>query len=99
MRPVSRFPAVTRDVSMLMDADVPASRVRALIDEAAEPLVELVSVLEDYRDPEHVPAGKKGMLWSITYRSSEGTLTDAQVDRAHEAIVARLLETLPARRR
>jgi phenylalanyl-tRNA synthetase beta chain len=99
MRPVSRFPAVTRDISMLMNADVPASRVRALIAEAAEPLVELVTVLEDYRNPEHVPAGKKGMLWSITYRSSEGTLTDAQVDRAHEAIVARLLETLPAQRR
>jgi phenylalanyl-tRNA synthetase beta chain len=99
MRPVSRFPAVTRDISMLMDADVPASRVRVLIDEAAEPLVEHVTVLEDYRDPEHVPAGKKGMLWSITYRSYEGTLTDAQVERAHEAIVARLLEKLPARRR
>jgi phenylalanyl-tRNA synthetase beta chain len=99
MRPVSRFPSVTRDLSMLMDADVPASRVRALIDEAVEPLVELVTVLEDYRDPEHVPAGKKGMLWSITYRSAEGTLTDAQVERAHEAIVTRLLEKLPARRR
>jgi phenylalanyl-tRNA synthetase beta chain len=99
MRPVSRFPAVTRDISMLMNADVPASRVRALIDEAAEPLVEAVTVLEDYRDTEHVPAGKKGMLWSITYRSAEGTLTDAQVERAHEAIVGRLLEKLPARRR
>lgn len=99
MRAVSRFPAVTRDISMLMGVDVPAARVRALIDEAAEPLIELVTVLEDYRDPEHVPAGKKGMLWSITYRSSEGTLTDAQVDRAHEAIVARLLEKLPAQRR
>lgn len=99
MHPIPRYPAVTRDVSLLMDASVPAARVRALIDEAAEPLVELVTVLEDYRDPEHVPAGKKGMLWSITYRSVEGTLTDAQVDRAHEAIVARLLEQLPAQRR
>lgn len=99
MRAVSRFPAVTRDISMLMDAAVPASRVRELIDEAGEPLVEAVTVLEDYRDPQHVPAGKKGMLWSITYRSPEGTLTDAQVERAHEAIVARLLEKLPARRR
>ncbi|HWN66744.1 MAG TPA: phenylalanine--tRNA ligase subunit beta [Haliangium sp.] len=99
MRPVSRFPAVTRDLSMLMSADVPAARVRALIDEAAEPLIEAVTVLEDYRDPEHVPAGKKGMLWSITYRSAEGTLTDAQVERAHEAIVTRLLEKLPAQRR
>jgi phenylalanyl-tRNA synthetase beta subunit len=41
----------------------------------------------------------KSMLWSITYRSRDRTLTDADVDRAHEAIVARLVEHLPAQRR
>ena len=107
MHAIPRYPAVTRDISLLMDEAVPAARVRQLIDEAArqaaeqgaESLVERVAVLEDYRDPDNVPAGKKGMLWSITYRSTEGTLTDAQVDAAHEVIVARLLSELPARRR
>jgi phenylalanyl-tRNA synthetase beta subunit len=39
------------------------------------------------------------MLWSIAYRSPERTLTDAEVDKAHEAIVGRLVENLPAQRR
>ncbi|ACY16243.1 phenylalanine--tRNA ligase subunit beta [Haliangium ochraceum] len=99
MQAIPRYPAVTRDISMLMDAAIPASRVREVIDARAESLLERVLVLEDYRDPAHVPAGKKGMLWSITYRSAEGTLTDAQVDKAHGAIVEHLLATLPAERR
>ena len=56
-------------------------------------------LLEDYRDPSRVPEGQKGMLWSITYRSLERTLTDAEVDAAHEAIVGRVLAELPATRR
>lgn len=99
MRAIPRYPSTARDISLFMDEGIPAARVRDLIGEAADPLVEQVTVLEDYRDPANVPVGQKGMLWSITYRSSEGTLTDAQVDAAHEAIVARLLEKIPAQRR
>jgi phenylalanyl-tRNA synthetase beta chain len=99
MREIPRYPAITRDVSLFVDEALPAGRVRALIDEAAEPLIERVAILEEYRDPAYVPAGKKGLLWTITYRSATATLTDVQVDAAHEAIVARLVEILPAQRR
>ena len=60
--------------------------------------VEELSLLEDYRG-DKVPAGQKSMLWSLRYRSLERTLTDAEVDGAHERIVARLLNDLPAQRR
>jgi phenylalanyl-tRNA synthetase beta chain len=99
MRPIARFPAVVRDLSFFVAAEVPAQRVRDLIDACSESLIEQVSVLEDYRDPERVPAGKKGMLWSITYRSPTGTLTDKEVDRAHEAVVDQVLAGLGALRR
>jgi phenylalanyl-tRNA synthetase beta subunit len=39
------------------------------------------------------------MLWSMTYRGEGRTLTDAEVDAAHEALVARLLTALRAERR
>ena len=39
------------------------------------------------------------MLWSIAYRAPDRTLTDVEVDRAHEAIVGRLVENLGAQRR
>lgn len=99
MRQVPKFPAVTRDVSLFVPEATPAGRVGDLIDEAADPWIEGVAVLEEYRDPAHVPAGQKGLLWSITYRSHEKTLTDREVDDRHEALVADLVEKLAATRR
>jgi phenylalanyl-tRNA synthetase beta chain len=99
LEPIPRFPAITRDLSFFVDAEVPASRVEALISEAEQALLERVTVLEDFRDPKYVPEGKKGMLWSMTYRSPRRTLTDAEVDEAHAHIVERLLTELPAQQR
>ncbi len=98
MRAIPKFPGATRDVSLLMDAAIPAAAVAGAIALAKEPLVVGVHALEDYRDA-RLGEGKKSMLWSIDYRSPERTLTDAEIDAAHEAIVARLVQTLPAQRR
>jgi phenylalanyl-tRNA synthetase beta chain len=98
MRAIPRFPGSTRDVSLLLAADIPAARVQATITAANEPLVSGVRLLEDYRDAK-LGAGHKSMLWSIAYRAPDRTLTDVEVDRAHEAIVGRLVENLGAQRR
>jgi phenylalanyl-tRNA synthetase beta chain len=98
MRPIPRFPGSERDVSLLLAEDIPAGCVVDVIEAANEPLVTKVRLMEEYRDPK-LPAGHKSMLWSIGYRSPERTLTDAEVDKAHEAIVGRLVENLPAQRR
>jgi phenylalanyl-tRNA synthetase beta chain len=99
MKPIPRHPSSWRDVSFFVAAEVPAQRIADLLVGAREPLVESVKVLEDYRDPARVPAGKKGMLWSITYRAEDRTLTDTELDKVHEALVARLLGELGAERR
>jgi len=83
---------------MSQGSSIPAARIADVIADAAEPLVAGVRLLEDYRDAK-LGAGVKSMLWSIAYRSPERTLTDAEVDRAHETIVGRLVENLPAQRR
>jgi len=98
MQPIPRFPGSTRDVSLLLSADIPAARISEVIDQVAEPLVQRVRLLEDYRDAK-LGDGMKSMLWSIEYRSADRTLTDAEVDHAHEAIVGRLVDSLPAQRR
>ena len=98
MQPIARFPGSTRDVSLLLGEAIPAARVTEVIAAAHEALVGGVRLLEDYRDSK-LPAGTKSMLWSIAYRAPDRTLTDVEVDRAHEAIVGRLVENLPAQRR
>jgi len=89
-----RFPAVTRDVSFWIDVAVSADQQRAAMRASAEPMLRDIAVLEDFRDPRFVPAGKKGMLWTLTYRADEKTLTDAEVDAAHARVVAALSAAL-----
>jgi phenylalanyl-tRNA synthetase beta chain len=88
--PPPRFPAVTRDISFWIDVAVTADEQRALLAADAGPLLRDLQVREDYRDPKYTPAGKKGMLWSLTYRADERTLTDAEVDAAHARVVGAL---------
>ena len=99
MRAVPRFPASSRDVSLLLPDAVPAAEVERVIAGASEPLLERVALAEEYRDAAKLGAGTKSQLWSITYRAADRTLTDAEIERAHEAIVARLTQALPAQRR
>jgi phenylalanyl-tRNA synthetase beta chain len=54
-----------------------------------------LAVLEDFRDPKYVPAGKKGMLWTMTYRAADRTLTDAEADAAHARVVKALADLHP----
>ena len=98
MRTIPKFPGSVRDVSLLLSEEIAASRIVDVIEAASEPLVWKIRLLEDYRDAK-LGAGMKSMLWSIAYRAPDRTLTDAEVDKAHEAIVGRLVENLPAQRR
>jgi len=91
--PPPRFPASTRDISFWIDAGVTADDQRLLLSAGNEPLLRELAVLEDYRDPRYAPAGKKGMLWTLTYRADDRTLTDVEVDAAHARIVAALKES------
>jgi phenylalanyl-tRNA synthetase beta chain len=85
-----RFPGTSRDLSFFVDAQVPAGDLITLLRHAGETLLTDVQVLEDYREAGRVPAGQKGMLLSLTYRSPERTLTDEEVQRAHDGVVGHL---------
>jgi phenylalanyl-tRNA synthetase beta chain len=99
MRSLPRYPAITRDLSMFLDEGIQSEKVSEIIKKGRIELLVGSRVLEDYRDPAHVPSGKKGMLWSMTYRSPERTLTDAEVDAIHGPLEEKILSELAATRR
>lgn len=86
----SRFPGASRDLSFFVDDKVEAARLMDTLWHAGEPLLRGVSLLEDYRQPGHVPTGQKGLLFSLTYRSDERTLTDEEVHKAHQRVISHL---------
>lgn len=93
-RPLPRFPAVSRDIAVLVDEQFPAQRVLDAVREATEPLVEEVRVFDHYTGSP-IPKGKKSLAYSIAYRASNRTLTDDEVNATHDRLVARLVTQLP----
>ena len=98
MQSIPKYPGTFRDVSLLLAAAIPAARITEVIEQTNEALVSGTWLVEDYRDAK-LGADMKSQLWRISYRSPDRTLTDVEVDKAHENIVARLVENLPAQRR
>ncbi len=89
--PVPRFPSIVRDVAIIVDASLPADAVRGTIRSAAPET--LVSVREfDRYQGEGVPAGSVSLALRLTFRASDRTLTDAEVQTAMDAVVAALAQ-------
>ncbi|MBK9070182.1 MAG: phenylalanine--tRNA ligase subunit beta [Myxococcales bacterium] len=85
-RPIPRFPATSRDMSLLVAESLAAADMRAVLAAAATDLVEGIDLLEEYRDAK-LPSGTKSMLWSVTYRAADRTLTEKDVEAAHESML------------
>ncbi|HSB19192.1 MAG TPA: phenylalanine--tRNA ligase subunit beta [Anaeromyxobacteraceae bacterium] len=90
-RPVSSFPAVTRDFAVEVDARVPAAAVERVVAAfAAAAPVEEWTLFDVYAGGELGRRGKKSVAVYLRYRAPDRTLTDAEVDELHARIVERL---------
>lgn len=90
-RPVSSFPAVTRDLAVEVDAAVPAAAVERVVAAfAAEAPVEEWTLYDVYAGGELSRRGKKSVAVYLRYRAPDRTLTDAEVDELHARVVERL---------
>lgn len=98
MTPIAKFPGTTRDISMLVEIDVPAARAYDVFGHGKHALLQSVQLREDFRDAK-LPPGKKSLLYSLAYRASDRTLTDAEIDAAHSAVVAELVVAMGAQTR
>ncbi|MDH7500382.1 MAG: phenylalanine--tRNA ligase subunit beta [candidate division NC10 bacterium] len=90
-----RFPAVVRDVALLVPADLPYSRPNEVIRRAGGDLVDEVRLFDVYQG-ESIPAGYKSLGFSIHYRAKDRTLTDEEVNRIHGALLQILQKDLGA---
>lgn len=93
-----RFPAVERDVALVVDRDFASQQVIRWIKDLGEPLIEYVEVFDQYTGAP-VPEGKKSLAYKISYRAGERTLTDSEVNELHRSLVERLGSAFGAERR
>jgi phenylalanyl-tRNA synthetase beta chain len=92
-KPIPRFPAVVRDIALVLDTGIVHQRVLDII--KGFPLVEQVNLFDVYSG-EQVPAGKKSLAYRITYQSPTHTLTDDEVNKVQKEILDRLAKELGA---
>ena len=86
-----RYPSIARDISIVVDDTLPAAMVRGTIRSAAPDT--LVSVREfDRYQGKGVPDRRVSLSLRLTFRSPERTLTDTEVQRSMDAIIAALIK-------
>jgi phenylalanyl-tRNA synthetase beta chain len=85
-QPLPRYPAVLRDLAVVVPVTMEAAEVRAVIREVGQPLVEDAALFDVYTGPP-LPEGQKNLAFALTYRSPERTLRDDEVQQAHTRIV------------
>jgi len=94
MRPV-KFPAVTRDITLIVGRLLEA---QAVINEVAAMNLDLLESVQlfDVFSGEPIPADKRSLSYRLTYRSPEKTLEDSEVNALHQRVTERLLSTFRA---
>jgi phenylalanyl-tRNA synthetase beta chain len=85
-KPLPQFPAIRRDVAMLVPETTTHEAVLQTVKQAKPANLEHVELFDVFRG-KNVPAGQKSFAYSFTYRSPEKTLTDAEVNAAHAKVV------------
>ena len=92
---VSPFPAVFQDVSLVVDADVPAQTVEDAVRNGAGELLEDVRLFDVYTGPQ-VGENRKSLTFALRFRAADRTLTEDEASAARDAAVQRAAEQVGA---
>lgn len=83
---IAKFPAVTRDLSMVMKKEILAGQVEEIIRKNGGKYLEHYELFDIYEGAQ-ISAGYKSMAYSIRFRAKEKTLEDTEVNAAMEKIL------------
>ena len=93
-----KFPALTRDIAMLVKEDVTVKEIADIIKKNGGAYLEEAKLFDVYQGAQ-IEAGYKSVAYSITFRSAEKTLADADIADAMDKILKGLAEELGAQLR
>jgi phenylalanyl-tRNA synthetase beta chain len=89
------FPAIRRDVAMIVPEATTHDAVLQVVKQTKPANLETAELFDVFRG-KHVPEGQKSLAYAFTYRNAERTLTDAEVNAAHTKVVDALKAQLKA---
>ena len=92
---VPKFPAVERDIAMIVDEKVEVGQIEKIITKKGKKLLESVKLFDIYRD-EKLGENKKSVAYSLIFRDKNKTLNDEEINNTMENIITELQKTLGA---
>ncbi len=94
-QPLPKYPAVLRDMALLVPKEIPSEEVTKTISQVGGALIEELRLFDLYQG-DRIPEDKKSLAYSLKFRDPETTLTDKQVDEVYEKIEYQLKDKLGA---
>jgi len=91
MQPIPKFPAIERDLAIVLDAATPSGTVSTTLQAAGGPCLEKIELFDLYVGNQ-VPAGKKSLAYSLIFRAPDRTLRDEEVEGWQNQVLAALAE-------
>lgn len=88
---IARFPAVTRDISMVMPKEIMVGQVEEVIENKGGQYLESYALFDLYEGAQ-IKEGFKSVAYSIVFRAKDRTLAEADVSKAMDAILGALEE-------
>jgi phenylalanyl-tRNA synthetase beta chain len=95
---VPRFPPALQDIALVVNEEVSAADLTAVVRSAGGPLLADVRLFDVYRGPQ-LPSGQKSLAFSLVFQAADRTLTDAEVEAEKHRIVEAVARRLGARLR
>ena len=95
VKPIPKFPAIERDLSIIVDEAVTWADIAGAVNKKACDELEDIQFVGIYRG-KAIPAGRKSVTLSLRFRDADGTLTHKTVDGFEKVIVAGLAESIAA---
>lgn len=93
-----KFPAILRDLAVVLPVQVPAEKITQAIYSQGGTLLKKVNLFDVYTG-EQVAEGFRSLAFSLVYQSPDRTLTDGEVDGVHRQIVQYLEKAMSAKLR
>ncbi len=97
-KPLPKYPAVTRDIAMLIDDSVNVYEIEKIIKKCSGNILEGYNLFDVYKGAQ-IPEGKKSVAYSVTFRADDRTLTDEEINGVFDKIVKTLEDNLSAQLR
>lgn len=93
-----KFPAVTRDIAMIVDKSRPVGEIEAVMRKSGGELLDTIELFDVY-EGKQIPDGKKSVAFAISFRAPDRSLTNEEINRVFNKILKDLEYKLQAQLR